>query len=113
MSNLTEKNGIVFCDGEEVGKLNYFENQTLEEFEEEFYFINNKKQCVPFSSNKKTPMTAAERKAKQRANSGLCTFSVDLPRDLVEKIGDFMKFKNMTRNEVFKKLVENQLLRKR
>ena len=58
-------------------------------------------------------MTAAERKAAQRARSGLVPVTVELPADLVEGLNDYLRFKDTTKNEVFAKLIRSQLLRKR
>lgn len=58
-------------------------------------------------------MTPAERQAAYRARNALVPVTVDLPRDLVEGLNEYLKFKDTTRNEVFAKLIRNQLLRKR
>lgn len=58
-------------------------------------------------------MTAAERKAAQRARSGLVTVTVDLPADLVAGLEEYLRFKDTTKNEVFARLIRTQLLRKR
>lgn len=58
-------------------------------------------------------MTAAERKAKQRAEHGLIVLSVELPSELVEQLNEYLQFKGLTKNEVIAKLLTTQLLRKR
>ncbi|SPK73202.1 conserved protein of unknown function [Cupriavidus taiwanensis] len=58
-------------------------------------------------------MTAAERQAAYRARNDLVAVTVELPRDLVDALSDYLKFKDVTRNEVFAKLLRSQLLRKR
>ncbi|EHP43595.1 hypothetical protein OR16_07806 [Cupriavidus basilensis OR16] len=58
-------------------------------------------------------MTAAERKAAQRARAGLVPVTVELPVELVDALNDYLRYKDMTKNEVFAKLLRTQLLRKR
>lgn len=58
-------------------------------------------------------MTAAERQAAYRARNGLVPVTVELPADLVEELNEYLRFKNVTRNAVFEKLLRTQLLRKR
>lgn len=58
-------------------------------------------------------MTAAERQAAYRARHELVSVTVELPAELVESLNDYLKFKDVTRNEVFAKLLRSQLLRKR
>jgi hypothetical protein len=58
-------------------------------------------------------MTAAERKAAQRARSGLVAVTVDLPPDLAAGLEEYLRFKDTTKNEVFARLIRTQLLRKR
>lgn len=60
-----------------------------------------------------TAMTAAERQAAYRARNDLVTVSVELPRDLVEALTDYLQYKDTTKNAVFEKLLRTQLLRKR
>lgn len=55
----------------------------------------------------------ALRVAAYRERHGVFSFTVDLPRDVVQGIEDYMKFKNVTRSAVITKLVRSQLLRKR
>jgi hypothetical protein len=55
----------------------------------------------------------AERVAAYRARHELVTLSVDVPAEIVAGIEEYMKFKNLTKAAVIKKLVTTQLLRKR
>lgn len=55
----------------------------------------------------------AEKVAAFRARHELVTLSVDVPRDVVDGINDYMRFKNLTKAAVITKLVRSQLLRKR
>lgn len=55
----------------------------------------------------------AARVAAHRAKNDTVTLSVDLPRELVESLNEFMRFKNLTKVEVISKLLMSQLLRKR
>lgn len=55
----------------------------------------------------------AEKVAAHRAKHNTKTITIELPADLVEALNDYMQFKNTTKNEVFAKLIKNQLLRKR
>lgn len=55
----------------------------------------------------------AARVAAFRARRQLVPFSVDLPRDCVDGLAEYMRFKNLTRSEVLAKLIRSQLLRKR
>lgn len=56
---------------------------------------------------------AAARVAAHRVRHGLVTLSIDLPRDVVEGLEEFMRFKNLTKAAVIEKLIRSQLLRKR
>ena len=55
----------------------------------------------------------AEKAAAFRERHALVTLSVDVPRDVVEGIDNYMRFKNLTKAAVIIKLVRSQLLRKR
>lgn len=55
----------------------------------------------------------AEKQAAFRARHDLVPFSVDLPRDVVLGLAEWMKFKDLTRAGVIEKLIRQQLLRKR
>jgi hypothetical protein len=57
--------------------------------------------------------TAYEKAKAYRERHGLVNFSVDLPKELVEALTDYMRFKDKTRTEVMSKLIRGQLLRKR
>jgi hypothetical protein len=57
--------------------------------------------------------TDAERQAAYRARNDTVRLTVDLPRELVEGLNAYMKFKGLTKTEVFSKLLKSQLLRKR
>jgi hypothetical protein len=41
------------------------------------------------------------------------TLSVDVPRDLVEALDQYLQFKDITKAAVIEKLLRSQLLRKR
>lgn len=56
---------------------------------------------------------AAARVRAFREKQDLVSVTVDLPRELVEGLEDYMKFKNLTKTAVFAKLIKTQLLRKR
>lgn len=58
-------------------------------------------------------MTAGERKAKQRAKHNLHVLSVEIPEELFAALSDYMKFKDLTKNQVIENLLTKQLLRKR
>lgn len=58
-------------------------------------------------------LTSAERKRLQRERLNLVPFTVDLPFDLVLRLDEYLKFKDLTRREVIIRLFENQLFRKR
>lgn len=58
-------------------------------------------------------MTAAQRKQKQREMHDLVVLSVEISSEVVEALNEYMKFKNLTKNQVIEKLLTNQLLRKR
>lgn len=55
----------------------------------------------------------AERVAAYRVRHELVNFSVDLPRDVVDALVEWMRFKDLTRSQVIEKLLRQQLLRKR
>lgn len=55
----------------------------------------------------------AQRVAAYRARHGLVTLTIDLPRDVIDGLNAYMKFKNITKSEVISKLIRSQLLRKR
>jgi hypothetical protein len=61
----------------------------------------------------KVYQTAYEKAKAYRERHGLVNFSVDLPKDLVEQLSEYMRFKDKTRTEVMTKLISGQLLRKR
>jgi metal-responsive CopG/Arc/MetJ family transcriptional regulator len=63
-------------------------------------------------SAKKYP-NAAARVAAFRARHALVTLSVDIPKDLVDGLEAYMRFKNLTKSSVIAKLIRDQLLRKR
>lgn len=58
-------------------------------------------------------MTAAERQAAYRARNSLVPVTVELPAELVAGLDEYLRFKDLSRNEVFAKLIRTQLLRKR
>lgn len=55
----------------------------------------------------------AERMAAYRARHDLVAVTVQLPAALVDELNSWMKFKGVTKNQVFEKLIRSQLLRKR
>jgi hypothetical protein len=55
----------------------------------------------------------ADRVAAFRARRDLVTVTVDLPRDVVDGLNEYMKFKDLTKTQVLEKLIRSQLLRKR
>ena len=55
----------------------------------------------------------AERQKAFRERKDMVRITVDLPRELVQGLNEYMKFKDMTKTEVFSKLLKSQLLRKR
>jgi hypothetical protein len=55
----------------------------------------------------------AEKQAAFRAKKDLVRIAVDLPSDCVTGLNEYMKFKGVTKTEVFTKLIRQQLLRKR
>lgn len=55
----------------------------------------------------------AARVAAFRARKGTVTLSVDLPREIVESLNEYMRFKGLTKAQVISKLISSQLLRKR
>lgn len=58
-------------------------------------------------------MSAAARKAKQRATKDLAVLAVELPVELLAQFNEYLAFKDKTKNEVIASLLQNQLLRKR
>jgi hypothetical protein len=48
-----------------------------------------------------------------REKNDLVSMTVDLPRELVEGLEQYMRFKNLTKTAVLSKLIKSQLLRKR
>lgn len=58
-------------------------------------------------------MTAAERKAKQRQNNGLVVLSVEVTAEVFAALNEYMRFKDLTKNQVIENLLTKQLLRKR
>lgn len=56
---------------------------------------------------------AAERQAAYRARHKTRTLTVEIPEEIFEGLNAYLKFKNLTKNEVITKLIEHQLLRKR
>lgn len=58
-------------------------------------------------------MTSAERQAAFRVRHGLVPMTVLLPADLVGAVNDYMRFKDLTKTQVFERLIRTQLLRKR
>lgn len=57
--------------------------------------------------------SAAEKQAAHRARHELVAMTVELPADVVAAFNEYLKFKNLTKNEVITKLLKTQLLRKR
>lgn len=55
----------------------------------------------------------AARVAAFRSRHELVPFSVNLPRDCVDGLAEYMRFKGLTRTDVIAKLIRSQLLRKR
>lgn len=55
----------------------------------------------------------AARVAAHRKKHQLVTLSVDVPKDVVDGLEEYMRFKNLSKAEVIAKLVRSQLLRKR
>ncbi|WP_211450853.1 hypothetical protein [Collimonas antrihumi] len=55
----------------------------------------------------------AEKLRAFRARHQLVAITVDLPRDVVDGLDEFLKFKDMTKTQVLTKLIRSQLLRKR
>ena len=68
---------------------------------------------VPATVTRNARSAGAARVAAHRERHGVVSFTVDLPRDVVKGIEEYMKFKNITRSAVITKLVRSQLLRKR
>lgn len=58
-------------------------------------------------------MSPAERQAAYRARNNLVPVTVELPADLVDGLNEYLKFKDVTRNQVIARLLRSQLLRKR
>lgn len=56
---------------------------------------------------------AAARQAAHRARNGTNTLTVQIPAEVMEAFNEYLKFKNLTKNEVITKLLTGQLLRKR
>jgi hypothetical protein len=48
-----------------------------------------------------------------RERHNLIAVTVQLPAELVDGLNDYLRFKDVTKNEVFVKLLRSQLLRKR
>jgi hypothetical protein len=62
------------------------------------------------------PRKHADNAAKQaayRESNDLVTLTVDIPRELAEGFEEYLKFKDMKKNQVIAKLLRSQLLRKR
>lgn len=57
--------------------------------------------------------TDADRQAAFRARSGKASLTITLPPELLEKFNEYLKFKDISKNEVIEKLLTTQLLRKR
>lgn len=57
--------------------------------------------------------SAAERQAAFRERHGLVAMTVYLPAELIEAVNQYMRFKDVTKTDVFSKLIRSQLLRKR
>lgn len=55
----------------------------------------------------------AARVAAHREKHNLVTLSVNIPKEVMEGLNEYMKFKNLTKAEVIEKLIRSQLLRKR
>lgn len=55
----------------------------------------------------------AARVAAFRTRKGLVTLSVDIPKELVDGLESYMRFKDTTKAAVISKLINSQLLRKR
>lgn len=58
-------------------------------------------------------MTPAQRKAKQRENNGLVVLSVEVSAEVFAALNEYMRFKDLTKNELIENLLIKQLLRKR
>ena len=56
---------------------------------------------------------AAERQAAYRARHKTRTLTVEIPEEVFEGLDVYLKFKNLTKNEVITRLLKQQLLRKR
>lgn len=55
----------------------------------------------------------AEKQAAFRARSGRKSMTVSLPPELIERFDEYLKFKDLTKNDVIERLLITQLLRKR
>ena len=55
----------------------------------------------------------AERVRAWRERHNLRTLTVELPAAVMTGLDEYLKFKNLTKNEVIAKLITSQLLRKR
>lgn len=64
----------------------------------------------PSSGNAMSP---SERVRKHRQARSLVTLTVEIPSELLLQFNEFLKFKDVTKNEVIVSLLRNQLLRKR
>lgn len=62
---------------------------------------------------KQDAQTPAQRQAAYRERHGLVSVTVELPRDLVASLDNYLRFKDVTRSAVFERLLRSQLLRKR
>ncbi len=56
---------------------------------------------------------AAARVAAHRARNNTKSLTVQIPAELMEGLNEYMKFKNLTKDQVITKLLAGQLLRKR
>lgn len=57
--------------------------------------------------------SAAARVAAHRARNNTRSLTVQIPAELMEGLNEYMKFKNLTKDQVITKLLAGQLLRKR
>lgn len=61
-------------------------------------------------------LTSAQRQKARRERlraSGVGALTVELPLDVIEALNEFMRFKDVTQDQVIERLIRQQLLRKR
>lgn len=61
-------------------------------------------------------MTTAQRQKARRDRlraAGVGSLTVQLPLDVINALNEFMRFKNLTQDQVIERLLRQQLLRKR